>query len=193
MTTRTTGCPRRRRIVARVRWLRIRGSAGGPAPSAPPDGAVIVASNMSFDRAELMVPADRPFQLLFENRDGAPHNVTVLEAANDYTLFVGDVFSGAASRLYDIPAIAPGTYRFRCDVHPDMAGTIVAETSSASRSMPAGTIAGGAPRISPEAGAGPALTPTEMARRQLATTVHCPSPQLTAPADPEWAQTRRYH
>ena len=57
------------------------GAAGGPAPSTPPDGAVIVASNMSFDQAALKVPADRPFQLLFENRDGAPHNVTVLGSA----------------------------------------------------------------------------------------------------------------
>jgi plastocyanin len=106
-------------------------AAGGPAPSAPRDGAVIVASNMSFDRTELSVPADRPFELLFENRDGAPHNVTVLPAVGDEPIYIGEVFTGTGSRLYDMPAIAPGTYRFRCDVHPDMAGTMAAAPSAA--------------------------------------------------------------
>jgi len=25
---------------------------------------------------------------------------------------------------YDVPALAPGSYFFRCDVHPDMAGEL---------------------------------------------------------------------
>ena len=90
-----------------------------------------MAANMSFDRTEITVPADRPFQLLFENRDGAPHNVTVLAAAGDEPVFTGEVFTGVDSRVYEIPAILPGTYRFRCDVHPDMAGTVVADPSAA--------------------------------------------------------------
>ena len=124
-------------------------AAGGPAPSAPPDGAVIVANNMSFDRAEVDVPADRPFQLLFENRDGAPHNVTVLGSAGGDPVFVGEVFSGSASRLYEVPAIAAGSYRFRCDVHPDMAGTMVAESSAAAATVPAGNSVSEAAAVAP--------------------------------------------
>jgi plastocyanin len=43
-------------------------------------------------------------------------------------VFVGEVFSGAASRIYIFDAPDPGTYYFRCDVHPQvMTGTAVVE------------------------------------------------------------------
>ena len=40
--------------------------------------------------------------------------------------FEGAVFSGPATRWYAVPALAPGTYRFVCDVHPSMTGRLVA-------------------------------------------------------------------
>ncbi len=40
--------------------------------------------------------------------------------------FQGDIFAGG-TRVYSVPALAAGTYYFRCDVHPDMNGTIVAD------------------------------------------------------------------
>ena len=100
--------------------------AADPAPSAPHDGVVIVASGMKFDRAEVTIPADRAFALLFENRDGAPHNVTVMDASSGQPVFAGDVFTGHDARTYQVPALEPGRYPFRCDVHPDMAGTLIA-------------------------------------------------------------------
>jgi plastocyanin len=100
--------------------------AGGPPPSAPSGGAVITAQGNAFDRGQLAVPAGRPFQLLFENRDGAPHNVRIYDEGVDQPLFVGEIFGGPGSRTYDVPAIPAGTHRFRCDVHPDMAGTVTA-------------------------------------------------------------------
>ena len=99
--------------------------AGGPPPSAPTGGAVITAQNIAFDRGQLAVPAGRPFQLLFENREGAPHNVRIYDDV-DQPLFVGEIFGGPGSRIYEVPAIPAGTHRFRCDVHPDMAGTVIA-------------------------------------------------------------------
>jgi plastocyanin len=36
------------------------------------------------------------------------------------------VFSGPSARLYAVPALPAGTYQFRCDVHQQMTGTIVA-------------------------------------------------------------------
>ena len=99
--------------------------AGGPAPSAPPGGAVIVASGTAFDRNEIDVPADVSFTLLFDNRDGVPHNVTVVDPAG-MAVFVGDTFSGPSSREYALPALAAGRYRFRCDVHVDMSGDLIA-------------------------------------------------------------------
>jgi plastocyanin len=100
--------------------------ATGPMPSAPPDGVVIVATALAFDRSELAVPAGRPFPLLVENREGAPHNVAIYVDDPTAPLFSGEVFGGPASRTYAVPALDAGTYRFRCDVHPQMAGAVVA-------------------------------------------------------------------
>ena len=99
---------------------------GAPPPSAPPGGVVVTAQANAFDRAELAIPAGRAFQLLFENREGAPHNVRIFDDGVDQPLFVGEIFGGPGSRTYDVPAIPAGTHRFRCDVHPDMAGTVLA-------------------------------------------------------------------
>ena len=41
-------------------------------------------------------------------------------------LFRGEIFS-SGSKVYDVPALEAGTYFFRCDVHPDMTGTITAK------------------------------------------------------------------
>lgn len=102
------------------------GGSSGPAPSAPAGGAVITANGLKFDRAELTIPAGKAFQLLFENREGAPHNVRIYGDNVDQPLFTGEVFTGPGSRTYDVPAIPAGTYKFRCDVHTDMAGTVTA-------------------------------------------------------------------
>ena len=100
--------------------------AGGPPPTAPSGGAVITAHDIKFDSAQLHIPAGTPFQLLFDNRDGAPHNVTIYDDGAAQPLFVGEIFGGPASRLYHVPAIAPGPHRFRCDVHLEMTGTVTA-------------------------------------------------------------------
>jgi plastocyanin len=101
------------------------GQSASP-PSAPAGGAVIIAQGIAFDRTQLDVPAGRPFLLLFENRDGAPHNVRIYDQVVDQPLFVGEVFGGSGSRTYEVPAIPSGTHRFRCDVHPEMSGTVSA-------------------------------------------------------------------
>jgi plastocyanin len=104
------------------------GSGGSDAtvPSAPAGGVAMTARNTAFDRGQLDVPAGRPFELLFENREGAPHNITIYDDGADKPLFVGETFSGPGSRTYAVPAIPAGTHRFRCDVHPQMSGTVTA-------------------------------------------------------------------
>jgi len=101
-------------------------SAGGPLPSAPLGGAAIVADDLAFDRGTLEVPAGRPFPLVFENREGVPHNVTIVDGDSGQVRFAGDIFGGPASRTYEVPALAVGTHRFRCDVHLEMAGEVLA-------------------------------------------------------------------
>jgi plastocyanin len=99
----------------------------GPPPSAPPGGAVVMAEGVAFDRSQLAVPAGTAFPLLFENRDGAPHNLRIYDDEGQ-PLFVGEVFGGPASRTYEVPALMAGPHRFRCDVHPQMSGTVVASS-----------------------------------------------------------------
>ena len=42
-------------------------------------------------------------------------------------VFVGEVFTGPDSRVYAVPALPFGRYTFRCDVHPEMTGTVVSQ------------------------------------------------------------------
>jgi plastocyanin len=109
------------------------GNAAQPsdAPSAPPaspDGPFISSDNLAWDRDELRVPAGKAFQLVYENREGPPHNVAIYTDESAKTpVFVGDIISGPRTVTYQVPAIAAGTYFFRCDVHPEMKGSVVAE------------------------------------------------------------------
>ena len=100
------------------------GSAGPP-PTAPPGGALIVADDLAFSPRTVAVAAGTPFGLVFENRESAPHNVTIFDGRG-IELFVGEVFGGPGWRTYAVPALAAGAYGFRCDVHPTMTGTLVA-------------------------------------------------------------------
>jgi plastocyanin len=102
--------------------------SAAPATGAPAQGSgpVVVADKMVFEQPEVQVPAGTPFQLTFENRESAPHNVAIYtDSSASQALFQGEIFS-AGTRVYEVPALAAGSYFFRCDVHPDMVGTIVA-------------------------------------------------------------------
>ena len=96
------------------------------AASAHTDAPTIVAKGTAFTTKELTVPAGKAFSLVFENQDGEPHNVTIFAEGAD-PVFVGDIFSGPATKSYAVPALATDRYRFRCDVHPEMTGTLVVE------------------------------------------------------------------
>jgi plastocyanin len=105
-------------------------SAADPsAPAAPadPNAPAVSANALKFDKADVAVPAGKAFQLTFTNQESAPHNVAIYTDASAATnLFRGEIFS-SGSKVYDVPALEAGTYFFRCDVHPDMTGTITAK------------------------------------------------------------------
>jgi plastocyanin len=100
------------------------------APSTTPAGdtVTVTARDLSFGGTEITVPADTAFELVFDNQEGAPHNVAIYTDSSASTkVSVGEIFSGPAQKTQSVPALAAGTYFFRCDVHPDMQGAIVAE------------------------------------------------------------------
>ena len=64
--------------------------------------------------------------IALDNRDQVPHNVEIKDAAGT-SLFKGEIFSGPAVKVYDVPALAAGQYTFVCTVHPNMTGTVTAQ------------------------------------------------------------------
>ncbi|HYK94722.1 MAG TPA: cupredoxin domain-containing protein [Candidatus Dormibacteraeota bacterium] len=102
------------------------GDASPPA-SLDPNSPTLNAANVAFDHVQLAVPANAPFVLVFDNQDTVGHNVSIYrDSAYQYQVFQGAIFSGPSKRWYPVPALTPGTYSFRCDLHPNMSGTIVA-------------------------------------------------------------------
>lgn len=99
-----------------------------PGPGAPAGPAVtLAAQDVAFETAELDVPANVAFTLVFENLEAVPHNVSIERRdAGHARLFEGAVFSGPATRWYAVPALAPGEYTFVCAIHPNMTGRLVA-------------------------------------------------------------------
>ena len=48
-----------------------------PAGSVDPNAPVVVAQGNAFSPATVTVPADKAFSLTLDNKDGAPHNVSI--------------------------------------------------------------------------------------------------------------------
>ncbi|MEA2607483.1 MAG: hypothetical protein QOI00_2240, partial [Chloroflexota bacterium] len=43
------------------------------------------------------------------------------------SVFKGAIVTGPAKVSYQVPALAAGSYRFLCDVHPTMTGTLTVQ------------------------------------------------------------------
>ncbi|MDN7023320.1 hypothetical protein FGU65_00130 [Methanoculleus sp. FWC-SCC1] len=81
----------------------------------------LIAENSAFDKNTITVPAGAEVTVNFDNRDaGIQHNLAVYETdAAQSSIFVGDTITGPALTTYTFTAPErPGTYFFRCDVHP---------------------------------------------------------------------------
>ena len=97
-------------------------------PRRPRTPRSIVAKDMRSPRPDVQVPAGKALPAHLHNKDGAPHNVAIYTDASAATnLFRGEIFGAARPGSTQVPALAAGTYFFRCDVHPDMQGTITAK------------------------------------------------------------------
>ncbi len=96
---------------------------GGGAPNAT---VHITAQTLAFDLGEFTLPANTEATIVFENKDDAvPHNVAIYTDDTFATvLFKGQIFNGVATMEYAVPPLDPGTYVFRCDVHPNMTGAV---------------------------------------------------------------------
>ncbi|MCD6020932.1 MAG: blue (type 1) copper domain protein [Actinomycetia bacterium] len=101
----------------------------GGVPECPVGTATITVcafDDQAFVPDVLRLPANEPVELAFDNRDGGvQHNVAIYrDDSAEESLFVGDLIAGAETVTYDVPALDPGAYYFRCDVHPQMDGSV---------------------------------------------------------------------
>jgi plastocyanin len=97
--------------------------ASGEAPPSATGDVTLTAQGIQFLETSYTAPADTPFTIAFDNQDASiPHNVEIKDASGGVA-FMGDVFPGVETRVYDVPALAAGSYTFLCTVHPSMTGT----------------------------------------------------------------------
>lgn len=86
----------------------------------------ISADNLMFDTDHLELHANTEVTISFENEESQPHNVAIYtdDTATE-EIFVGDIITGPGTTIeYHFTSPPPGTYFFRCDIHPAMSGTV---------------------------------------------------------------------
>jgi plastocyanin len=101
--------------------------------TAPPLEVIVAisAQNIAFNTSLITVPAGASVKVNFNNMDnGVPHTFSVYtNSAATTPIFVGSTITGVSSITYSFTApTTPGTYFFRCDVHPSqMNGSFVVQ------------------------------------------------------------------
>jgi plastocyanin len=108
------------------------GATGGQGGGGNATGAIeLTAQNLAFDQSTITVKAGQTVTINFHNKDGAiPHNFAVYTDSSALTvIFKGEIIIGVSDTTYTFTAPStPGTYFFRCDVHPNlMIGTFVVQ------------------------------------------------------------------
>jgi plastocyanin len=81
----------------------------------------IAAKNIAFNSSTITVPASANVTVNFDNQDAyVPHNFAVYDSEDaKVTIFQGRIITGPSKITYNFVAPdKPGTYFFRCDVHP---------------------------------------------------------------------------
>ena len=91
----------------------------------------LTAQNMAFDKSTITVPVGAKVTLILNNKDvGIPHNFALYtnSSASD-SIFQGQTITGPGTVTYTFTAPStPGTYFFRCDIHPNqMQGSFIVQ------------------------------------------------------------------
>ncbi|MGH2511361.1 MAG: cupredoxin domain-containing protein [Candidatus Limnocylindrales bacterium] len=98
----------------------------GEASGSPALGVRLTAHDLAFDQATLNVPAGVVIAITLDNQDpGILHDVAIFAAGADQPVFRSATFAGLASQTFALGPLAAGRYRFICDVHPNMTGSLV--------------------------------------------------------------------
>ena len=93
-----------------------------PSPSTGGNTITVTAAGMAFDTSTITVSAGAHVTITFINNDnGVPHNMAFYTSSAATTvIYQGARTTGVSTVTYTFDAPAtPGTYFFRCDVHPN--------------------------------------------------------------------------
>lgn len=137
--------------------------------------ATITAQNIKFDKAELDLPAGKPFIIDFDNKDSVPHNVAIYDkpptAPGVKTFFQPPLVTGPRKAELEVKkAIPAGVWYFQCDAHTTMHG--IARVGGAAGPGPGGSpTPSSAPSSAPPSTAptgGPQAAPIALVAKNIA-------------------------
>lgn len=102
--------------------------AGPGGTAAVTNGIVeLSADDLEFDASVIEAPAGEPFTIVFTNLETEPHNVAIFVSEGGESIVAGNIIGEGETDEVEVEGLAAGTYYFRCDVHPEMEGSIVVE------------------------------------------------------------------
>jgi len=85
----------------------------------------VQAQGIAFVEQQIDLKADTDAEIKFENKDKAvQHNIFIFASDPAKPLFRGDLVTGPGTATYKFRAPAAGEYKFQCEVHPTMKGTV---------------------------------------------------------------------
>ena len=99
-------------VVTRV----VEGPSAARASTAGASATAVVIRNFSFSPKTLTVVAGTRVEVA--NRDGTQHTLTAINGSFDTGVLAGGKHASVSPRT-------PGTFRYHCNIHPDMTGTLV--------------------------------------------------------------------
>lgn len=105
--------------------------SGGGGGAAVSGDAVLVADNLAFDTDEIELAAGEPQTIGLDNQDSAPHNLSIYKneqagLSQEGALFDGEDVPAGSATEYEVEPLDAGNLYFQCDIHPSMAGDVVA-------------------------------------------------------------------
>ena len=107
------------------------GGSGGGGATGGPVSVNIVSQNLAYSVRQITASAGVEVTIVHDNRDaGIPHNVAFYtNRSATSAIFKGQLSTGPATTTEKFTApSSPGSYFFRCDVHPDtMTGTFTVQ------------------------------------------------------------------
>ena len=115
-----------------VKRITVNVSAPSPTPTGAPVTINLTAQSISFSPSTITVPAGASVTINFNNEDaGVLHNFSLYanSSAPPPALYQGQFITGPATAVYKFTAPSkPGTYLFRCDIHPTtMTGSFIVQ------------------------------------------------------------------